>query len=320
MSGQASVNSQGYFAGKRVLVTGGSGFIASPLAGCLSQLGAEVRLFDNRDNHGGNFEFFWGDVRDYEALEQATRGCEVVFHFAALLGVEKILDIPLDVLEVNQGGTVNALKAAVKNDVERFVFSSSSEIYGEPRQIPFTEDTPPSPLSVYGVSKLAAEAYCNAYAHATGLEVTRLRFCNAYGPGQAEEFVVPRFVSRVARGLPPIIYGDGKQVRAYTYVSDAVECTLLAASHRNGVNEVFNVGSRERITVADLARLVIEISGARLTPSRKALGDGIRSAEREIYTRVPDVSKAERLLGFRSRTKLREGLVRCFEWYKANDM
>lgn len=309
------VRAREYFVGKSVLITGGCGFIASHLAAQLSQWGAEVRLFDCNDDYGGELEFVSGDVRDDEALERATRGCDVVFHFAALLGVEKILNIPLDVLEVNLGGTINALKAAVRNDVERFVFSSSSEVYGQPRKVPVTEDTSPSPVSVYGVSKLAAEAYCNAYARTSGLKVTCLRFFNVYGPGQAEEFVIPRFVSRAAQGHPPVIYGTGEQTRAYTYVSDAANCVLLAASHRNGANEVFNVGSGETMTVAELSWLVIEISGNHLIPVHKAFGDGIRSAQREIYTRIPDTSKAERLLGFESRVSIRKGLTRCYEWY-----
>lgn len=304
-----------HFVRKRVLITGGCGFIASHLAHRLAQWGAEVRLFDCRDRYDDELEFISGDVRDYEILELATRGCDVVFHFAALLGVEKILNIPLDVLEVNEIGTVNALKAAARNDVGRFVFSSSSEIYGEPRQVPVTEDAPPSPRSVYGISKLAAEAYCNAYARAKGLKVTCLRFFNVYGPGQAPEFVVSRFVSRVARGQPPIIYGAGEQLRAYTYVSDAVDGILLATSHRNGVNETFNVGSGEAVTVAELARLVIEISGTDLTPIQRGFGDGIRSAQREIYTRIPDTSKAKKLLGFQSRVPIHEGLTKCYEWY-----
>ena len=308
-----------HFTGRRLLITGGYGFIASHLARQLSQWGAEVRLFDIRDDYDGELEFIPGDVRDYEALEQAIRGCDGVFHFAALLGVEKILNVPLDVLEVNLGGTINTLKAAVRNGVERFIFSSSSEVYGEPRKVPVSEDTPSSPVSVYGVSKLAAEAYCDAYARTSDLKVTCLRFFNIYGPDQAEQFVIPRFVARVARGQPPVIYGTGEQTRAYTHVSDAVNGILLAASHQNGVNEAFNVGSAEATTVADLARLVIEISGNHLTPAHKAFGDGIRSAGREIYTRIPDISKAETLLGFESRVSIREGLTRCYQWYLSHE-
>jgi UDP-glucose 4-epimerase len=278
-------------------------------------LGAEVRLFDLLEDHESGFEFISGDVRDYEALERAARGCDIIFHFAALLGVEKILKIPLDVMEVNESGTVNALNAALKNDIERFIFSSSSEIYGEPRQIPVAEDTPPSPVSVYGISKLAAEAYCNAYAHTAGLKATCLRFFNVYGPGQAEQFVVSRFVSRVAGGQPPIIYGKGDQVRAYTYVADAVQGILMATAHKKGVNEAFNVGSGQRATVSDLAQLVIEVSGSDLTPIQKEFGDGIRSARREIYIRIPDTSKAKELLGFESCVSLREGVSQCYEWY-----
>ncbi len=309
-------NARNYFANKRVLITGGCGFIGRHLASQLSRWEAKVRLFDLRKGCTGENEFVLGDIRDRDTLEQAIVGCDIVFHLAALLGVERISNIPLEVLDVNLRGTINALKAAERNNVKLFVFASSSEVYGEPRRIPVSEETSPSPISVYGISKLAAEAYCQAFAQSTGLKCVSLRFFNVYGPGQAEEFVVPRFVLGLAHGDPPNIYGAGKQVRAYTYIADAVRCTLLAASSEKAINEVFNVGSLEIVTVAQLARLAIEISGKCVQPVYTHFGDGIRPASREIYIRIPDTSKAERVLGFKSSVSIREGLTRTYEWYR----
>jgi nucleoside-diphosphate-sugar epimerase len=303
-----------HFAGKKILITGGNGFIASHLARRLCQLGAIVRLLDLHNSCATECEFVLADVRDYGALKRAASQCDVIFHLAACLGVEKILDRPKEVMDVNLLGTINALKAAKLNEVKCFVFTSSSEVYGEPQRIPVSESAPPSPISTYGVSKLAAETYCRAYAHTDDLKVTCLRLFNVYGPGQTAEFVVPRFIRCVIEGLPPVIYGDGRQIRAYTYVSDAIDCMLLSVLGQNETSEVFNVGSTEVANVTQLAQEIIQISGRHLTPVYKALGDGIRSARREIYNRVPDVSKAKRLLGFKSRVSLSDGLTRCYEW------
>lgn len=313
---QRLVDPRAHFEGKRVLITGGCGFIASHLAAQLAGYGAEVRLFDTRSTYFGPHEFVQGDVLDTQAIYDAVEGCQVVFHFAALLGVEKILNIPLDVLEVNERGTINVLEASRQHNVERFVLASSSEIYGEPRRVPVAEDELPSPVSVYGVSKLAAEAYTRGYAQTHGLPTTILRFFNVYGPGQAENFVVPRFVGRVARGEVPEIYGEGDQIRAYTYVGDAVEGVIVAACHPNAVNDTFNIGSNEVATVAKLAQTVLEVAGSSIKPQYKRFGDGIRTAKREIYTRMPNTRKARQLLGFRSNISLSEGIARCLAYHK----
>ena len=307
------------FAGKKVLVTGGLGFIAGHLVNRLKEWGADVTLMDARSEYDGDLEYIQGDVRDYAAMSSAIKGQEVVFHFASILGVERILQIPLDVMDVNLGGTVNALKACAEHGVERMVLTSSSEIYGEPRVIPTPEDTLPSPVSVYGVSKLAAETYCQGYAQQHGLEYTAVRYFNVYGEGQAREFVISKFLARFAEGLPPIIFGTGEQVRTYTYVSDAIDCTLLAAASDKGVNEVFNIGGAETISLIELARLIGEISGKPMEPEFREFGDaGVREKGREVFARIPSVAKARSVLGYRSRIGLREGLTRTYEWYSKN--
>lgn len=309
-----------HFSGKKVLVTGGLGFIASHLVDRLVNWGAIVTLFDARPTYDGDLEYIQGDVRDYESMSNATKEKDVVFHFASILGVEKILQIPLEVLNVNLGGTVNALKAAVEHGVERVVLTSSSEIYGEPRVIPTPEDTLPSPVSIYGVSKLAAEAYCQAYSQQHGLKYTAVRYFNVYGENQAMEFVISKFLGRVAEDKPPIIFGSGEQVRTYTYVGDAVDCTLLAAASEDGINEVFNIGGAETISLIELARLIGEISGKTMEPEFREFGDeGVRNKDREVFARIPSVTKARKVLGYRSRVGLREGLTRTYDWYLKNN-
>ncbi len=313
---EALATAGGHFKGKKVLVTGGLGFIASHLVDRLVSWGADVTLMDARPTYDGELTYIQGDVRDYEAMSAAVEGKDLVFHFASILGVEKILQIPLDVMEVNLGGTINALKACVEHNVERMILTSSSEIYGEPRVIPTPESTLPSPVSIYGVSKLAAEAYCQAYAQQHGLKYTAVRFFNVYGEGQAMEFVVSKFLGRIAEDKPPVIFGSGEQVRTYTYVGDAVDCTLLAAASPQGVNEVFNIGGAETISLIELARLIGEISEKSLEPEFREFGDeGVREKDREVFARIPSVTKARKILGYRSRVGLREGLTRTYKWY-----
>lgn len=309
------------FVDKEILVTGGCGFIGSHLAEQLLKFGAKVTVFD---------PYIWeispeintvkGDIRDSSALDKAMEGKDMVFHLAALLGVEKILDIPLETLEVNLGGTINALECARKNDVSRFIFSSSSEVYGEPQKIPISEDDPRAPVSVYGVTKLASETYCEAYMKKYGLETTRVRYFNVYGPRQTEKFVMSLFVSRVAKNKPPIVYGDGNQLRSYTYIDDAIKGTISAAVLDDAVGDVFNIGNDKPTTINELADLVIQYFGENLKPEFKNFGDGIRLEKREIKQRMPDISKAKKILGYGPKVSLREGVERYIKWYTESRM
>jgi nucleoside-diphosphate-sugar epimerase len=307
------------YRGKKILVTGGCGFIGSYVAFKLLELGADVTIFDlNPVELDPRIHTIRGDVCDFERLSQATQGQQYIFHLAAILGVEKILDIPLQVLRVNLGGTINALRAATENRVDRFVYASSSEVYGQPRKIPIAEDDLTSPISTYGISKIAAESYCSAYHREYGLKYTIARFFNVYGPGQTEKFVMPIFISRVMQGLSPVIYGEGSQSRSYTYITDAVHGILLAGASDKGIAEVFNIGNDEEISINELARFIIEISGNNLEPIYRPFGDGIRIENREILRRQPDISKASSVLGFRITIPWQEGVRRFRQWYTEN--
>lgn len=305
------------FKGKRVLVTGGCGFIGSWIVTRLLELGADVTVFDcHVKPFDPRVKIIQGDARKFEAVNHAMRGQEYVFHLAAILGVEEISDIPLQVLENNLGGTINALKAAHENRVQRFIYTSSSEVYGRPYKVPIAEDDPIVPVSTYGLAKLTGEAYCAAFYREHGLKYTTLRYFNVYGPGQSGKFVIPIFISRVVKGLPPIIYGNGSQSRAYTYITDAVNGTLLAAASDNTVGETFNIGNDEAITLTELAHYIIDICGNHHKPIFKNFGDGIRVEKREILKRQPDISKARRMLGFEAMVPWQKGVKQFTAWYK----
>jgi UDP-glucose 4-epimerase len=303
-----------YFKGKKILVTGGSGFIGSHLVDRLEEYGAEVRVFDYF-NRNGKTNVIYGDINNFQHLNKCMNGVEIVFHYAAILGVEKIIDIPEKVLEINLMGTRKALHAAIQNNVKKFIYASSSEIYGNPRRIPVLEDDDPSPISVYGISKLAGETYCQSIAAKHDIHVTILRYFNVYGPRQVEKFVMSNFISRVSQNLPPIIYGSGEQSRSYTFISDAIVGTLLAAALSPEKCQVYNIGNTQECTLNELAERIIGLSGKKLVPRYKAFGDGIRVESREIMHRKPNIEKAQRELGFEITTTLEEGIKRYYQWY-----
>lgn len=301
--------------GRRVLVTGGAGFLGSNLATRLTKWGARVTILDRVTPEVEAVDrAIEGDVLDPETVEGAVKDQEYVFHMAGKLGVEKILDIPYDVLEVNLQGTAALLKASLGHGVKRFVLASSSEIYGDPKRIPIAETDDKSPISTYGVSKLAAEAYCEAYHQQLGLPTTCVRFFNAFGPGQKERFVIPIFISRVLRGESPVIYGDGSQRRSYTFIDDAINGTILAGFLPEGAGQAFNIGSTEEITIKELADFIISVSGNNLSPQYRPFGQGIRLESREVFQRKPEISKAHSLLGFEVRTSLQEGIRAFMRW------
>jgi UDP-glucose 4-epimerase len=289
----------------------------------LLEYGSEVTVYDCNSaespvRHDPRVNLVREDVRNYEKLDQATRGQDYVFHLAAALGVEKIVNIPLQVLEVNLGGTVNALRAAAENGVKRFLYTSSSEVYGQPRKVPIAEDDLTAPISTYGVSKLAGESYCAAFHKEHGLNYTTVRLFNIYGPWQTEKFVMPLFISRVMKKTPPIIYGNGQQSRSYTFITDAVNGILLAGASEDAIGEVFNIGNDEEISINELAEFIIEISGNNLKPIYKPFGNGIRVENREVLRRQPDISKARDLLGFAVHVSWQEGVRQFREWYLEN--
>jgi nucleoside-diphosphate-sugar epimerase len=309
----------------RCLVTGGGGFIGSHLIDALLTEGHDVRALDNfatgdRRNllHlSGDVEIVEGDMRSFERVLTAVERCELVFHQAALPSVPRSVQDPLTSNEVNVTGTLNVLLASRDAGVRRVVYASSSSIYGAITAEVKREDLPISPLSPYGVAKYAGEAYCSSFFGIYGLETVSLRYFNVFGPRQSplSEYaaVIPNFFTAAILDESPIIYGDGEQSRDFTFVANAVQANLLAASAPDAVGQVFNIACGQKTSVNQLAEAVAEIAEQSRPP---VYADGRAG---DIRVSVADISKARSVLGYEPTTGLREGLERTYEHLLADD-
>jgi UDP-glucose 4-epimerase len=310
--------------GQRVLVTGGAGFIGSHLVEKLLDLGARVSVIDtmlcgNKIEHlegHKNLSIHRLDVTDIQAIEPLFEGQDMVFHLAAVVGVEETQDEPVNLLNVEVGGTSNVISLAAKNKVKRFIFASSSEVYGDSLK-PMVEEGPFNPKSTYALTKLMGEHFCQAYYQKYGLEYAALRYFNVYGPRQDDRFVLSRFVSRALKGEEIRVYGDGNQTRDFTYIDDSARMSLLTGVTDGGVNQVLNFGTGRDISINYLADLVLtrlNLSGK--VNIRHVDYDHRRTREIEVFNRVANVDKAEKLLKYRPLTILSDGLDKYITWYK----
>lgn len=305
-----------------VLVTGGAGCIGLEVCTELKRRGLKVRLFDLpeqvlRVKHtvAGDIEIFFGSVLDSSSLRDAMDGCDAVIHLAAMLGVRRTELNKLRCLEINVDGSKRVLECAIQHQLKKIVFSSSSEVYGEPSFNPVDENAPTQGKSVYAVSKLVGEELCKAYAQRyPEFSYTILRYFNTYGLYQTAQFVIPKFVANVLKDRPPIIYGDGKQKRSYCFASDVAWATVEALLRRETNEQVFNIGNGARsVDLWELARLVIWLVGkdGKMEPLHQpdfAFTD--RAADREVAIRICDTGKAHEILGFSPRVSLEEGIRR----------
>jgi UDP-glucose 4-epimerase len=303
----------------RVLVTGGAGFIGSHLVGALLERGDQVVVLDNfssgrRSNLDGlaaEIELVEGDLRSYERVHAAMRGVELVLHQGALPSVPRSVQDPLTTNEVNVGGTLNVLLAARDEGARRVVFASSSSVYGDANGIVREETQRPQPLSPYGVAKLAAESYCRAFWQVYSLETVSLRYFNVFGPQQDPHSqyaaVVPRFISRLLNGEPPVIYGDGSQSRDFTFVGNVVAGNLLAAAAPGVAGEVLNVATGGSQTVNELSAAIQRALGVEIEPVYEPARVG------EIARSAADISRASQLLGYQPEVSVEEGLAATIE-------
>jgi nucleoside-diphosphate-sugar epimerase len=299
----------------RVVVTGGVGFIGSRLVRELLGRGCYVVVLDNfcsgswenlRGLHGRDgFEVVEGDVRDRRVVRKVMKGADGVVHLAALIDVEASVRDPFQTHDVNVNGTLNVLHAAVKSGVRRFVFASSTAVYGDANPLPLKEDYPLCPISPYAASKAAAEGYCRAFNSCYGLGTVILRYFNVYGLGQRNSTysgVITRFLEKAFRGEPLIVYGDGGQTRDFIYVDDVVKATILALEGVGVEGETFNVCTGKPTSVNELVEVVRAIVGRDL----RVVYDEPRKGD--IRSNYGDPSKAEKTLGFNAKTSLREGI------------
>ena len=305
----------------RALVTGGAGFIGSNLVHALLARGDAVRVLDNfstgnRANlEGLDVEIVEGELRSYERVHNAVRGSEVVYHLGALGSVPRSVQDPLTSSAVNVEGTLNVLLAARDEGVRRVVFSSSASVCGSSASLPAAEDAPPDPISPYGVAKLAAERYCISFARVyESFESVVLRYFNVFGPRQSplSQYAagIPLFITAIAEGDPITIYGDGEQSRDFTFVDNVVDATIRAAETDGASGEIFNVAAGAPVsvnTVADTIGAILERPVEKRNVARRP-GD--------IRNSWADLTKSERLLGYRPGIGLEEGLRRTIAYLR----
>jgi UDP-glucose 4-epimerase len=301
-----------------VLVTGGAGFLGSNLVERLVGSGYNVTVLDdlstgkleNLSRYRDRFRFCRGDVRDPGSVMDALQGKEAVIHLAAVASVERSVQDPLGVEEINVLGTLNLLKASLEHKLGRFVYASSCAVYGDVRRLPVSEEEPTRPISPYAVSKLAAENYCTVFQRVFGLETVCLRFFNAYGQRQTYgpySGVITRFMEMLRRGEALTIEGDGEQTRDFINVRDVVEACTLALTRKGVTGEVLNIGSGTMTTINELARLMSEIAGAIAEPIRLPPRKG------DIKHIYADITKSRRMLGFEPVVPLKQGLSELFD-------
>jgi UDP-glucose 4-epimerase len=304
------------------LVTGGAGFIGSNLVRALLERRRTIRVLDNlATGQTGNLadladevELVQADLRDAEAVRRALQHVEVVLHQAALPSVARSIADPQATHDVNATATLRLLVIAREAGVQRFVYASSSSVYGDTPVLPKSEDLPTSPLSPYAVSKLAGEQYCRVFARLYGLETVCLRYFNVFGPRQdpTSEYaaVVPKFIQAMARGEQPLVHGDGTQSRDFTYVANVVNANLLAAEAPNVSGEVFNIACGRRVTLLDL---VATLNGILRTSLEPVFGP---SRPGDVKHSQADITRAERLLGYTPATHFEDGLAEAVAWLR----
>jgi UDP-glucose 4-epimerase len=309
---------------KKILITGAAGFIGSHLAEDLVKDGYSVKIIDdfssgNVNNILGlfnykNFKMIRGSITNKELITKATLDVDAVFHLAAQIHVDRSIIEPRHTFDVNTLGTLNVLDAALENDIDLVVYASTSEVYGSAKYVPMNEDHPLNPASPYAASKAAADRLCFSYFNTYKLPVVIVRCFNTYGPRQRDAgyaAAIPKFLRRALAGLPPVIYGDGRQTRDYMYVKDAVNAyKLVLNSYEKVIGKAVNFGTGQEISILKLANLILELCGSKACPVKVAPRAG------EVKRLCADITLAEKELAFSPKYSIEKGLKEFQRWYK----
>ena len=309
---------------KKALVTGGAGFIGSHLTEDLVAKGCLVTVLDNFSSGrqanlnrvAADIELIEDDIRNLQAVERAAKGCEVIFHLAAVVSVPQTVTQPLDSAMVNDLGTLHVLEAARNAGSGSVVLASSSAVYGDDPGLPKRENMIPKPLSPYAVQKITGEYYARVYHDLYGIDTASLRFFNVFGPRQDPSSpysgVISIFMSKAVARTCPTIYGDGTQSRDFVYVSDVVRAMIAAATAKAAAGRSINVGTGTSIDINRLWWTVAGMAGLSIAPRYEPSRAG------DIIASVAAVDTAESLLGFKTEVSLENGLERTFRWYAAS--
>ncbi len=317
---------------KRILLTGGAGFIGSHLAEELIRRGAKLSIVDNLDNfyapsrkrinlqeiqEAGPYEFFEVDLRDMDGLREVAERVqpEIVIHLAARAGVRPSIEQPALYESVNVAGTVNVLEIAREFDVQRLIFGSSSSVYGITNTVPFCEDDLRTrPISPYAATKLAAEMMCYTYAHLYGMTTLCLRFFTVYGPRQRPDLAIHKFTALIEAGRPIPVYGDGSMGRDYTYVDDIVSGVISSLEYTPQSRlpfEIFNLGNSHPVRLAELIAQLEAATG------KKAQQDRLPDQPGDVPITWANIDKAKRLLGYSPKISTEQGLQNFVAWYRS---
>ena len=304
----------------RYLVTGGAGFIGSHIVDRLRARGDEVRILDDfssgkRENVPQGVEVVEGSVADLETAQRAVAGCDFVIHQAAIPSVPRSVKDPVSSNRANVDGTLNMLVAARDAGVKRLVFAGSSSVYGESAVLPKREDMRPAPLSPYALQKLIGEQYCQMFTRLYGLETVTTRYFNVFGPrqqpGSPYSGVISLFIEALAQGKAPMVHGDGRQTRDFTFVGDVVTGVLKAAEAPGAAGEVINVAAGGRISLTELIRNIQMVLKTDVEPVFGPVREG------DVRDSQADIAKARQLLGFTPSVPFDEGLRETIAWFQS---
>ncbi len=306
----------------KILVTGGAGFIGSHIVDRLLKEGCEVTVIDNlstglmeniaHHQNRNDFHFIKGDIRDAALVKRIVEDVDAVFHEAALVSVPRSIENPLLTNEINVTGTLNLLEACRHADVKRFIYASSTAIYGETETLPLHEMLTPQPISPYAVSKLAAENYVKIYHKVYGLNTVCLRYFNVYGPRQTwgpYSGVITIFINRLLKNEVPIIHGDGEQTRDFVNIQDVVAVNMLGLAKKTAIGEVLNVATGTPTAINQLLETLQQIMKTNLKPIYEESRSG------DIKHSYADMTRVRRLLQFDPKISLKNGLAELVRWY-----